>query len=789
MQVTTRMVFRTTLSMLVLTAALAVNASAQSINLSVLGEYKTGVFDESAAEIVAHDPATQRLFTVRGEAPEVDIISIANPASPVYVTTIDFAAIWSAAGGANSIDVHNGIVAVAVQADPKTDPGRVYFLQASTGAVLHYVTVGALPDMLTFSEDGQYVLVANEGEPNDSYTIDPEGSVSVIDLSSGVASASVATADFHSFDAQKAALMAAGVRIFGDNNPTVSQDLEPEYITTKGDMAWVGLQENNALAVVQISTATVQGIVPLGFKDHSLAGNGFDPSDKDGIDIGTWPVRGMYMPDAIASVKINGTTYIVSANEGDAREYEDEDLNYLFAEEERVKDLTLDPTAFPNAVTLQGNNDLGRLNVTTTLGDTDNDGDYDELYSFGARSFSIWDTAGNLVWDSGDQFEQITAAAYPADFNTDNDENDPDGRSDAKGPEPEALTVATICGSTYAFIGLERIGGIMVYDISDPTAPVFQQYINNRDFALEPENNVNTVGDLGPEGLIFIDAADSPNGQNLLVCASEVSGTVTLFSVLNTDAPVLDAALDLVNLINATKGDFEVNITATDGCDPEPMVHAVIEIPATDGNTVIKYNMASLPRLKFDPAKNTVTVDAPNPQQFWTDILAAGGIPVVDGDVLEYDLIPSYTKFDYDFMTDGTLVKVKAAVDPVMMVAATDASNMTTTESATASFAAPKLAANAVPSSPVLHQNHPNPFNPSTVIRFTLPEAGAVTLAVHDLLGRHVATLVDGAMAEGTHSVRWNGSNANGIAVPSGVYLYTLRSGAKVETRRMMLMK
>jgi len=768
---------------ILLTVLLAAQASAQSIQLSVLGEYKTGVLDESAAEIVAHDPASQRLFSVRGDAPEVDIISIANPAMPMLVSTIDFAAIWNDAGGANSVDVHNGIVAVAVENDVFNSAGRVYFLDAS-GTVLNYVTVGILPDMLTFTEDGSYVLVANEGEPNDDYTVDPEGTISVINISGGVLSATVATADFNAFDAQKAALQNAGVRIFGPG-ASVSEDLEPEYITTQGNTAWVAMQENNALAVVDISTATVSAIVPLGFKDHSLTANALDASDKDGgINIATWPVYGMYQPDAIASVQIGGNTYIVSANEGDARDYDG------FSEEERVKDLTLDLTAFPNAATLQQDANLGRLNITTTLGDTDNDGDYDKLYSYGARSFSIWDANGNLVWDSGDEIEQKIKQLLPMEFNTDNDENDFDGRSDAKGPEPEAIAVAEYCGSVYAFIGLERIGGIMVYDISDPTAPVYVTYINNRDFTLDPEDpaNVNTIGDLGPEGLIFIDAADSPNGQHLLVCASEVSGTVTLFSVLNTTAPVVDASLDLVRQINATKGDFEVDFSATDGCDPDPSVSAVMSIPMVDNNTVVTYMVEQRPRLKFHPLQNAVTVEAPNPQAFWSMIMAAGGVPVMDGDDFEFDLLPNYAKFDYEFELTGELRKVKAA-SASLIVTATDDANMTTTVTVPALFPAPKNDVAAAPSSPVLEQNFPNPFNPSTVIRFTLPESGAVTLTVHDLLGRRVATLVDGDLAEGTHSVRWNGRDAAGTVAQSGVYMYTLRTATTVETRRMLLAK
>lgn len=309
----------------------------------------------------------------------------------------------------------------------------------------------------------------------------------------------------------------AGVRVFPGVD--LANDLEPEYIAVSPDglTARVTLQEANAFAVLDIPSGIFTEIQPLGLKDHSLPGNGLDASDRDdAINIANWPVFGMYMPDSVASFEIGGETYYATANEGDDR-----------GEDERIKDLDLDPTAFPNAADLQEDENLGRLGVSTIDGDIDGDGDYDQLFSYGARSFSIWDSAGNLVFDSGDQFEQITAAAYPDNFNASNDENDAEGRSDNKGPEPEAITTGVINGRTFAFVGLERIGGIVVYDVTDPTAPVFQQYVNNRDFSGDPE--AGTAGDLGVEDLKFVSAGDSPNGIPLLISSNEVSGTVTIF--------------------------------------------------------------------------------------------------------------------------------------------------------------------------------------------------------------------------------------------------------------------
>ncbi|MEZ5299685.1 MAG: choice-of-anchor I family protein [Verrucomicrobiales bacterium] len=218
----------------------------------------------------------------------------------------------------------------------------------------------------------------------------------------------------------------------------------------------------------------------------------------------------MYMPDAIVAFEAMGETFIISANEGDSRDYDG------FSEEARVEDLDLDPTAFPNAAELQSRAELGRLKTTTTLGDTDGDGDYDEIYAFGGRSFSIWDAKGNLVFDSGDQLERLVAEYLPANFNASNDSNGFDGRSDDKGPEPEGLAIGQLDGRTYAFLGLERVGGVMIFDITYPYSPVFVDYFNNRDFSADPEDELELAGDLGPEGLKFIPASDSPNGKPLL---------------------------------------------------------------------------------------------------------------------------------------------------------------------------------------------------------------------------------------------------------------------------------
>ncbi|SDS07867.1 hypothetical protein SAMN05216271_1102 [Halopseudomonas sabulinigri] len=576
----------------------------ESISLSYLGRYSSGVFGQSAAEIPAYDAQNQHIFIVNAQKGAVDVLDASDIANPTLVQTLT---VESIAEGAvvNSIAFKTGYLAVAVEAATKTDPGYVALFDATTLELLGSRQVGALPDMLTFTPDGKYLLVANEGEPSNDYSVDPEGSISILSVN-GDELVEVKTADFSAFNSQKAALQDAGVRIFGPG-ASVAQDLEPEYIAVSADSAtaWVSLQENNALAKVDIASATVTEILPLGYKDHGQEENALDLSDSDdAINIKAWPgVLGMYQPDAIYAYEVDGSTYLITANEGDSRAWGEDDQAYWdgdaskgFVEEFRMKSLTdsrgfnrrvgddlapqlhamaegalINPSVFGYCgATMTDRGDcgedeqLGRLTVAWTDGyrkDADGNpvmfdatgienpaGDrlmYDNLYAYGARSFSIRDEDGNLVWDSADQFEQHFASAdcmlgsnrdIPCVdyFNATHDEGDTfDNRSDNKGPEPEGITVGHLGNKTFAFIGLERIGGVMAYDITDPTAPFFVDYLNTREdwTSEDPESVLADAGDLGPEGLVFISAQDSPNGEALLVIGNEVSGTTAVYQI------------------------------------------------------------------------------------------------------------------------------------------------------------------------------------------------------------------------------------------------------------------
>jgi hypothetical protein len=519
-----------------------------NLTLNFLTSVSNGPAGPNSAEIVAHDPLSQRLFIANSLGAKIDIINFDNPAAPTLITSIPV----TPYGNINSIAVRNGIVAVAIENTVPESPGKVVFLDTN-GVFISQVNVGAMPDMITFNHAGTKVLTANEGQPNTAYTADPEGSVSIIDISGGIAGvtqSNVTTAGFSSFNGQVAALRASGVRIFGPG-ATVAQDMEPEYITVSEDdqTAWVTCQENNAIATINLTTGTVTAIKPLGTKNHMQSNNALDANDQGGvIQIANWPVKGVYMPDAVASFTTGGQTYLITANEGDAREYNG------YEEVGRVGDAgyQLDPVAFPYPEIIKAN--LGRLNITTASGDTDNDGDFDEIHAYGGRSVSIWNAAtGALVWDSGEDMELMLAQhpVYSAIFNASNANNTLKNRSDDKGPEPEGVTVATINNKLYAFVALERMGGCMVYDITNPAAPVFSDYKNTRTIAAYG-------GDQGAEGIIYIKAEDAPAGVPIVILANEVSSTLSIFQVQdNTPLGIKLENITAVNTNNRNRIDWQ----------------------------------------------------------------------------------------------------------------------------------------------------------------------------------------------------------------------------------------
>ncbi|MCB0597352.1 MAG: choice-of-anchor I family protein [Lewinellaceae bacterium] len=494
------------------------------VQLSHISSYAFG--EGASAEILAYDGSTSRLFVTNFSENKLMILDFSNPSRIEEIRSVHLDVFG---GRINSVAAHNGIIAVAIQGISSTGPGQVAFLDTN-GVFISAATVGAMPDMLLFSPDGSKVLAANEGEPSDDYRIDPEGSVSIIDISKGVANPESTTLDFTAFNDRRDELVAQGVRIYGPG-ATVAQDLEPEYIAISDDgaTAYVTCQENNALAVVDLRVPEITAVLPFGYKDWAAEGFTLDVSNASGgVFFANWPIKGMYQPDAIDYFTVGGKGYLITANEGDARDYEG------FTEEFRVKDeeIVLDERAFPGAEYLRDDALLGRLRVSSASGDSDGDGRYEELYTFGGRSFAIWDAAtGALVYDSGNALEMITAAdpTFGPLFNTQNKSNDFKSRSDDKGPEPASVKVAELNGTPFAFIALERIGGVVAYRLARPEAPEFVQYINTR--AVD-----SLGGDLSPEGLIYIAPEDSPTGYAYVLAAHEISSSVAAFELATAPA-------------------------------------------------------------------------------------------------------------------------------------------------------------------------------------------------------------------------------------------------------------
>lgn len=530
-------------------------------NLEVLGSYQSGAeFASSAAEIVSYDATTDKLYVVNSQDQSVDVLTLDAANQPTKAATIDLQAAATDAGiqigAANSVATKNGYVAVAIEAATKQDDGLIALYKSSDLSLIDTYSTGALPDMVGFSADGNYILSANEGEPSGDYTNDPEGSVTIVNIKPLAENklATVEHVEFTDFNqGQSRHTEVANIRLPGPTGTSVAQDLEPEYIAFLANgKAVVALQENNAVAIIDIATASIDSIKDLGVKDWSQ--HKLDVTNKDDVfSPNTFnQLVGYYMPDTMVGYEQNGTSYFVTANEGDSREYIYEPTEQVcddaghdwddgeclsFTDEARAKDLEVAP-AHPLAINAGEKKGLGRIKVLTDKGDEI--GANDNIYTMGARSISIWDAQGNQIADTGDTIAQKAYDADNINFNSDNESNaSPDNRSDDKGIEPEALEVAEIEGRIYAFVGLERQGGIMVFDITKAEAPTYITYLNNRDFTQgvctevdedgECDNDTyNTAAkDLGPESIDYFQR----KGEHLLAVGNEVSGTTTLYRI------------------------------------------------------------------------------------------------------------------------------------------------------------------------------------------------------------------------------------------------------------------
>ncbi|CAA0095130.1 choice-of-anchor I family protein [Zhongshania aliphaticivorans] len=486
------------------------------------------IFGSNAATAVTTDSATGQMFVVNKQANSVDVWDISTPLTPPSSSSqLNLAAAASNAGvsiGAPKwVTIGSSYVAVAIDNVNPQANGIVALYSLADLSLEATYSVGAAPKMLAFDGLSTRIAVANEGVPSNDYSSDPVGSVSIIDISSGVDSPTITTIGFQDFNvgASRAAELPAAVRIFGANSPTVAQDLEPEHLAVSLNNAklFVTLQENNAVAVIDLGSLSIDRIIALGSKDFGAVGNELDVNDNGTVEIRTWDgVYGLYQPDGIAAYRFGNKNYFVTANEGKVR------TNSAFSDAVRARDLDgfgqpeID-VGNPNYFAARDNNQLGRLFASNDAGDTDGDGDIDEISAFGARSFSIWSEEGVLMYDSGSDLAKVSQAVVGAGF------NDRDQASDDSGAEPKGVALLSSGNRIYAFISLERTGGIAIYDITSPLGVQFVQYVNNRDFA--NSNQGQGSGDIGADGI----AAFFLNSSAYLAVANAQTGNVRVIKV------------------------------------------------------------------------------------------------------------------------------------------------------------------------------------------------------------------------------------------------------------------
>lgn len=497
---------------------------AADINISQLARYASGMSDPDGGvmEIIDYNSKTGFAYAVNGKSGLLTAISLDDIKNTGTVNSlngkdIDVKSLIQVDGfvygdmTSVAVSPDGNILAAAIQAEGCTDNGRAAIFKCNSDGTLTFIRAietGVQPDMITFTQDGKNILTANEGEPRDGYTepaVDPEGTVTVINTDTWEA----VNADFNSFTHDK--LVTKGVVLKKNTSP--SADLEPEYIAADNNKAYVSLQEANAIAVLDIASKSFTDIYPLVTVDYGTVkidlnkGDGkYEPDNYTGV-------YGLRMPDGISLYNSGDKSYIITANEGDSREWGTEPNVYSNEDS--------------NKLTSDSGVQTGKK--VTMLNTSDYDGvDPDKTYLYGSRSFTVFEvteTGLNVVFDSGSDFEAKTAQYLPDFFNCSNDSLDVDDRSNKKGPEPETVVTGEVNGKIYAFVTLERIGGVMIYDITTPSEASFVNYINSRDFSSE------TGSDDSPEGLKFIPSEKSTTGNAMLAAACEVGGTVAVYEI------------------------------------------------------------------------------------------------------------------------------------------------------------------------------------------------------------------------------------------------------------------
>lgn len=541
------------------------------LSLQQTGRYDSGITnaDGGVIEIVDYNNQTGWAYAVNGQSGKLVAIALKDIESKDKVdlldgNDIDIKSIVEKAdssfvyGDMTSVSVsHDGkYLALAIQAANYKDNGRVALFECyedGTIGFLRIIEVGVQPDMVVYTNDDTQILTANEGEPRNGYTstdpngytsTDPKGTVSIINTKTFEAN----HVGFEAFDRQEARqkLVDQGIVIKKGTKP--SEDFEPEYIAVSDTKAYITLQENNAIAIIDLKTQKIESVMSVGYEDYSKVSVDIDKKDEKYAPQTYNSLRGIRMPDALSVYTVDGVDYIVTANEGDSRKWGDytneKEVNFRKGETSPTEKITSENSGLTGKVVFFDSSDYDGL---------DNDKDY----LFGGRSSTIFKVEGNTmkeVFTTGNDFEAVTAKYIPDHFNCSNNGITIDDRSGKKGPESESVTIGKIGEKTFAFVGLERVGGVVVYDITTPEKATYVNYINSRDFTSD------IAGDDSPEGMKFISSEQSKTGEPQLLVAYEVSGTLGAYDL------TLNTSLDKDSEANGNKPEDkkDENIIITD---------------------------------------------------------------------------------------------------------------------------------------------------------------------------------------------------------------------------------
>ena len=533
------------------------------LSLQQTGRYDSGITnaDGGVIEIVDYNNQTGWAYAVNGQSGKLVAIALKDIESKDKVdlldgNDIDIKSIVEKAdssfvyGDMTSVSVsHDGkYLALAIQAANYKDNGRVALFEChedGTIGLLKIIEVGVQPDMVVYTNDDTQILTANEGEPRNGYTsTDPKGTVSIINTKTFEAN----HVGFEAFDSQEARqkLVDQGIVIKKGTKP--SEDFEPEYIAVSDTKAYITLQENNAIAIIDLKTQKIESVMSVGYEDYSKVSVDIDKKDGKYAPQTYNSLRGIRMPDALSVYTVDGVDYIVTANEGDSRKWGDytneKEVNFGKGKTSPTEKITSENSGLTGKVVFFDSSDYDGL---------DNDKDY----LFGGRSSTIFKVEGNTmkeVFTTGNDFEAVTAKYIPDHFNCSNNDITIDNRSGKKGPESESVTIGKIGEKTFAFVGLERVGGVVVYDITTPEKATYVNYINSRDFTSD------IAGDDSPEGMKFISSEQSKTGEPQLLVAYEVSGTLGAYDL------TLNTSLDKDSEANGNKPEDkkDENIIITD---------------------------------------------------------------------------------------------------------------------------------------------------------------------------------------------------------------------------------